>query len=237
MAETDGSLADDSGAKATTETAAAVKIDPMTGDSSVEEREETVFDLLRRFGGGVFLADAAGQQPPPPLAHRMRFAFAENVPRVQQACRNSGRRVLLWTRRGSPLRALLVISVGTITLLALTGLAVFILFFLAATLNAIIISLLMSLAAAGGFLALFFGCLVATYIGALSVAVFIISITTIATIIAVLIAAGWIGFLWAIHLLAKKGMDIVRQSLSMTGSALSAYCTSPQAHHKESKEN
>ncbi|CAA6659369.1 unnamed protein product [Spirodela intermedia] len=224
MAETDGSLADDSGAKATTETAAAVKIDPMTGDSSVEEREETVFDLLRRFGGG-------SSSPTPQASSRRRPS------RIACACRNSGRRVLLWTRRGSPLRALLVISVGTITLLALTGLAVFILFFLAATLNAIIISLLMSLAAAGGFLALFFGCLVATYIGALSVAVFIISITTIATIIAVLIAAGWIGFLWAIHLLAKKGMDIVRQSLSMTGSALSAYCTSPQAHHKESKEN
>lgn len=116
MAETDGLLVDDSGAKATMETPAAVEIDPMTGDSSVEEREETVFDLLRRFGEGVFLADAAGPQPPPPFAHRMRFAFAENVPRVQQACRNSGRRVLLWTRRGSPLRALLVISVSRNTL-------------------------------------------------------------------------------------------------------------------------
>ena len=81
-------------------------------------------------------------------------------------------------------------QVGTITLLALTGLLVFMLFFLAATLNAIIIAFLMSLAAAGGFLALFFACLTAIYIGALSVAVFIISTTTISTMIAVMIATG-----------------------------------------------
>lgn len=85
---------------------------------------------------------------------------------------------------------MIIFQVGTISLLSLTGLAVFILFFLAATLNAIIISLLMSVAAAGGFLAFFFGCLVTIYIGALSIAVVVISITTVATIIAVLVAAG-----------------------------------------------
>ncbi|CBI28637.3 unnamed protein product, partial [Vitis vinifera] len=103
-----------------------------------------------------------------------------------------------WTRRGSALRALLVISVGTITLLALTGLLVFMLFFLAATFNAIVISLLMSLAAAGGFLALFFACITAIYIGALSVAVVVISTATISAIIAVLITTGWIGFFWTV---------------------------------------
>lgn len=86
----------------------------------------------------------------------------------------------------------LIISwqVGTITLVALTGLLVFMLFFLAATVNAIIISALMSLAAAGGFLVLFCACLTAIYIGALSVAVFVISATTILTIIAVIVATG-----------------------------------------------
>ncbi|CAL5331947.1 unnamed protein product [Camellia sinensis] len=60
--------------------------------------------------------------------------------------------------------------VGTIIgLLALTGLVVFMLFFLAAAVNAIIISLLVSLAAAGGFLGLFFACVTTIYIGALSV--------------------------------------------------------------------
>jgi len=64
------------------------------------------------------------------------------------------------------------------------------LFFLAATFNAIVISLLMSLAAAGGFLALFFAFLTAIYIGALSVAVFVISTATISATVAVLIVTG-----------------------------------------------
>ena len=84
-------------------------------------------------------------------------------------------------------------QVGTITLLALTGLLVFMLFFVAATFNAVVISLLLSLAAAGGFLAIFFACVTAIYIGALSVAVFVISATTISAIGAVLIATGRAG--------------------------------------------
>ncbi|GAB2248659.1 hypothetical protein Droror1_Dr00008541, partial [Drosera rotundifolia] len=79
------------------------------------------------------------------------------------------------------------IVVGTITLLSLTGLLIFLLFFVVATINAIIISALLSLAAMGGFLALFFATLVAAYIGVLSVAVFVISATTISTVIVVLI--------------------------------------------------
>lgn len=68
------------------------------------------------------------------------------------------------------------------------------LFFVAATINAIVISLLVSLAAAGGFLALFFSCVAAIYIGALSIAVFVISAATISAVIAVLIAAGSVVF-------------------------------------------
>jgi hypothetical protein len=64
------------------------------------------------------------------------------------------------------------------------------LFFVAATFNAIVISLLVSLAAAGGFLALFFTCVTFIYIGALSVAAFVISSATISAIIAALIATG-----------------------------------------------
>lgn len=82
------------------------------------------------------------------------------------------------------------LQVGTITLLALTGLLIFMLFFLVATFNAIVIALLISLAAAGGFLALFFACVTAIYIGALSIAAFVISATAISTTIAILIATG-----------------------------------------------
>lgn len=89
--------------------------------------------------------------------------------------------------RSSPL---LLLQVGAVTFVALTGLLVFMLFFLAATINAVVISLLMSLAAAGGFLALFFALATAIYIGALSVAIFVISFTAFWTIVAVLITAG-----------------------------------------------
>ena len=69
------------------------------------------------------------------------------------------------------------------------------LFFLAATFNAIVISLLMDLAAAGGFLALFFfACITTIYIGALSLAVVVIFTATFSAIIASLITTGWIGF-------------------------------------------
>lgn len=64
------------------------------------------------------------------------------------------------------------------------------LFFLAATINAVVISLLMSLAAAGGFLALFFTFVTAIYIGALSIAAFVISTATISAIAAVMIVSG-----------------------------------------------
>lgn len=64
------------------------------------------------------------------------------------------------------------------------------LFFLVATINAIVISLLISLAAAGGFLAIFFACVTAIYIGALSVAAVVVSTATISAIIAALVVTG-----------------------------------------------
>lgn len=79
---------------------------------------------------------------------------------------------------------------GTIALLTTMALVVFALFFVAATANAIIISLLVSLAVAGGFLALFFLSLTAIYIGALSVAAFVISTAAVSAVFCVLIASG-----------------------------------------------
>ena len=71
------------------------------------------------------------------------------------------------------------------------------LFFLTATVNAVVVSLLISLAAAGGFLAIFFACATAIYIGALSVAIFVISVTTFWTIVAILITSG--NIFWLPH--------------------------------------
>lgn len=85
---------------------------------------------------------------------------------------------------------LLFLQVGTITLLTLTGVLVFLLFLAAATVNAIILSLFMSLAAAGGFLAIFFACMAGIYIGALSLAALVISLVTISAVITTLIVTG-----------------------------------------------
>ncbi|KAH7533977.1 hypothetical protein FEM48_Zijuj04G0189000 [Ziziphus jujuba var. spinosa] len=246
-------------------------------------RDETLLGVLHRLISDIISPDPSSLGETP-FIHRVKTSLAHNVPHLHQSSKNTARNVLLWTRRGSPLRALLVISsfflcscpalralessnsvedlnivlpsqlyvfsqpqlvlclyaiellmAGTITLLALTGLLVFSLFFVSATLNAIIISLLMSLAAAGGFLALFFACVTAIYIGALSVAVFVISATTISTIIAVLIATGWVGFFWAVWLATKKSVGLAKHSLGVTGSAFSAYSNARRArrHHQE----
>lgn len=48
-----------------------------------------------------------------PLLRRAKISFSHYVPLIPQASRNSGRHLLHWTRRGSPLRALLVISVSS----------------------------------------------------------------------------------------------------------------------------
>ncbi|KAJ4840892.1 hypothetical protein Tsubulata_010396 [Turnera subulata] len=193
------------------------------------KEDPTIHGVLHRMISTIFFPDPGSTAASSPLLHRIKSTVAENTPALKEASRNTGTKVLQWTRRGSPLRALLVISVGTIALLALTGLLVFMLFFAAATVNAVVISLLVSLAAAGGFLALFFACVTAVYIGALSVAVFVISTATIAAIAAALIVTGWIAFFWTLWLVTKKGAGVAKHSLTMTGSAISAYSSARHA--------
>ncbi|KAF4351193.1 hypothetical protein CsatB_026897 [Cannabis sativa] len=189
---------------------------------------DTLYTVLSRMISFILFPDADSATPLP-LLQRIKTSLAENAPLLPDASKNTARHILLWTRRGSPLRALLVISVGTITLLALTGLLLFMVFFLVATFNAIVISLLISLAAAGGFLALFLAGVTAIYIGALSIAVFVISATAISTTIAILIATGWLGFFCTVWLATKKSLGLAKHSLNVTGSALSAYSSSRQA--------
>ncbi|PIN06082.1 hypothetical protein CDL12_21373 [Handroanthus impetiginosus] len=191
----------------------------------VKDREEgtkelTLYTIFNRLIAAVFFPDRDSSAS---LLQRIKSSLSVNIPLLGEASRNSGRRVLIWTRRGGALRALLVVSVGTIFLLTLTGLLVFMLFFLAATVKAVVISLLVSLAAAGGFLALFFACVAAIYIVALSIAAFVISTATISAVIAVLIVTGWIGFFCTLWLAAKKSIGLARRSLSVTGSAVSSY--------------
>lgn len=165
--------------------------------------------------------------------YRVKGSFRENLPHLREASRDTGLSVLRWARAGSSFRLLLVISVGTITLLTLTGVLVFLLFLAAATVNAIILSLFMSLAAAGGFLAIFFACLAGIYIGALSIAFFVISSVTIAAIITALIVTGWIGFFWTLWLVTKKSACFAKRSVTITGSALTAYTSGRRHHHHD----
>ncbi|KAL2955689.1 hypothetical protein AAZX31_18G043100 [Glycine max] len=149
--------------------------------------KETLPEVLNRIASAILFQEPADAGS---LLRRIKVSVADNATLLPEASRNSARDVLIWTRRGTPFRALFVISVGTVTFVALTGLLVFMLFFLAATVNAIVISLLMSLAAAGGFLALFFAFVTAIYIGALSIAIFAISVTTFWAIVAILMITG-----------------------------------------------
>lgn len=196
------------------------------GMNQEEDKGVTLIDIFNRFVSAIFHNNNNGS-----LIQRIKGSVSDSVPLMNQASKNTAHNVYSWTLKGSSLRALLVVSVGTIALLALTGLLVFMVFFVAATVNAIVISLLMSLAAAGGFLALFFACLTAIYIGALSVAVFVISTTTIIAIFAVIVATGWIGFFWTIWLATKKSASLAKRSLNATGSALSAYSSTRHIRH------
>ncbi|CAL0317716.1 unnamed protein product [Lupinus luteus] len=161
-----------------------------------------------------------------PVLQRIKTSLARDVPLIPEASRNTAHHILLWTRAGTPLRSLLVISVGTITLVSLTGLLVFMLFVLAATINAVVISLLISLAAAGGFLALFFAFVTAIYIGALSVAIFAISTAVFWTTVATLITTGWVAFFYTVWLVTSKSLGFAKHSLSATGSAITTYSAS-----------
>lgn len=197
-----------------------------SGTREVEVGEEdTLATVVRSFVNGVW-------SPDEPLLRRLRAASCEAAPRLKGASQNSARDLVEWTRRGSGLRAILVISLGTITLIALTGLLIFMFFLLVATANAVIVSVLMSMAAAGGFLALFFACLVAVYIGAVSIAVFAISATVISAVVGVMIATGWVGFFWMIWFAARKGMDLTKHSIGMTSSAIHSYSASRHANQK-----
>ncbi|KAK6119938.1 hypothetical protein DH2020_046322 [Rehmannia glutinosa] len=193
-----------------------------TGDDSEEQTQElALYTILNRLIAAIFFPDP---NSPASLLQRMKASLSHNIPLLRDASRKTARHVLIWTRRGSPLFGL-VVSVGTITLLTAAGLLVFMLFFVAATINAVVISLVMSLATAGGFLSLFFACVAAIYVGVLSIAIFVISTATISAVIAVLIATGWIGFFWALWLAAQKSIGLAKHSIFMTGSALSAYLT------------
>ncbi|XP_021754964.1 uncharacterized protein LOC110720271 [Chenopodium quinoa] len=194
------------------------------------EGSKNLYDAVSSLLFPIFFPDPHSSSS---IYYRTKASFRENLPHLREASRDTGLNILRWARNGSSFRLLLVLSVGTITLLTLTGVLVFLLFLAAATVNAIILSLFMSLAAAGGFLAIFFACLAGIYIGALAIAFFVISSVTIAAVITAVIVTGWIGFFWTLWLVIKKGASLAKHSVTVTGSALTAYTSGRRHHHHD----
>ncbi|XP_028800528.1 uncharacterized protein LOC114755818 [Neltuma alba] len=204
---------------------------PATKGGYAKERE-TLYEILHHMVSAILVADQGNNRAP--LLHRIKTSVSQYASRIPEASRNTSQDVLLWTRQGSPLRALLVVSVGTITLVSLTGLFVFLLLVLAATFNAIVISLFVSLAVAGGFLALFFASVTAIYIGALSIAIFAICTASFWAIVAILVTTGWVGFFCTLWLATRKGFELAKQFLTVTSSAITNYA---DARHPLKIEN
>lgn len=72
--------------------------------------EESLCAVLRRLISAIVSPARDGAAAP--LLQRIRASVAENSPLLPEASRNTARDVIVWTRRGGPLRALLVISVS-----------------------------------------------------------------------------------------------------------------------------
>lgn len=79
------------------------------GDSEEATQELTLYTILNRLIAAVFFP---GSDSSVPLVQRIKSSLSENVPLLREASTNTGRRVLLWARRGSPFRALFVLSVS-----------------------------------------------------------------------------------------------------------------------------
>lgn len=78
-------------------------------DDSEQARELTLLTILNRLIAAVFFP---GPDSSARLPQRVKAALSENVPLLRDASRNTGARILEWTRRGSPLRALFAVSVS-----------------------------------------------------------------------------------------------------------------------------
>ncbi|KAL4369581.1 hypothetical protein GQ457_05G005560 [Hibiscus cannabinus] len=199
----------------------------MTG-ATVDEnggsiREETLYGLLHRSISMIIFPDSSSAASTS-LPQRIMISVSEIGRRLREAYRNSGRTVLLWTRRGNPLlRTLLAISAGTISVVIMTGVAAFVLFFVAATANAAVVYLLLSLASSGGFMVLLFACVAAIYVGALSVAAFLISNATVSAVAAIAVTTGWAGVICGVWLGTKKSLEMANHSFTLMRSAHSAY--------------
>lgn len=76
-------------------------------------REETLYGVIRLMITMILFPDQDRRLASASLLQRIKISLGENVPHLPDAFRNTARDVLIWSRKGSPLRALLVISVSS----------------------------------------------------------------------------------------------------------------------------
>lgn len=89
-------------------------VGPDDPDRSIEvdgpvASSDTLPSVFRSFFDGVVYSDGASK----PLIRRVRDATSAHLPRLPDASRNSAKDLVAWTRSGSALRALFVISVSS----------------------------------------------------------------------------------------------------------------------------
>eukprot|EP00250_Pteridium_aquilinum_P001875 c12083_g1_i1 orf=1-378(-) len=88
---------------------------------------------------------------PQAFIHRTRDTLLGKSPQLHKALHRTSSEIIQWMQKGSPWRAFLISTVGIVLLLGLAGLGTFMLFFLAATLNAVAVGFLASVASVGAF--------------------------------------------------------------------------------------
>ncbi|CAK9175281.1 unnamed protein product [Ilex paraguariensis] len=81
-----------------------------TKQNYMEEQDVTLYSVFNSFISSAFFPNPDSSYASMPFVQRIKAALSVNVPLLREASRNTGHNVLLWTRRGSPLRALLVVS-------------------------------------------------------------------------------------------------------------------------------
>uniref|UniRef100_A0A2P2JLZ7 Uncharacterized protein n=1 Tax=Rhizophora mucronata TaxID=61149 RepID=A0A2P2JLZ7_RHIMU len=80
----------------------------------VHRERETLQGVLHRIISTIFFPEVTTGSALP-CFQRIKMSLSENVPLLKEASANTGGKILLWTRRGSPIRALFVISVCTLS--------------------------------------------------------------------------------------------------------------------------
>ena len=77
-----------------------------------EAEPESLYVVVSSLLSSIFFPDPNSSLASLSLLHRVRVSLRDHLPRLRDASRNSGSKVLSWARRGSFLRLLLVISVS-----------------------------------------------------------------------------------------------------------------------------